>query len=89
MYTQRGQRRHRMCGVWSPLISDRLDAVTAGHLLYISGAFFFIEDHMSRAWIAVPWRAAHLSADNLPLSRFDVASQNIDDQIFSNAILTI
>lgn len=51
--------------------------------------FFFIEDHMSRAWIAVPWRAAHLSADNLPLSRFDVASQNIDDQIFSNAILTI
>lgn len=51
--------------------------------------FFFIEDHMSRAWIAVPWRAAHLSADNLSLSRFDVASQNIDDQIFSNAILTI
>ena len=85
MYTQRGQRLHRMCGVWSPLISDRLDAVTAGHLLYLWRFFFFIEDHMSRAWVAVPWRAAHLSADNLPLSRFDVASQNIGDQTFSNA----
>lgn len=41
---------------------------------------------MSRAWIAVPWRAAHLSADNLPLSRFDVASQNIERRDFSNAI---
>lgn len=76
-----------MCGVWSPLISDRLDAVTAGHLLYISGAFFFYRGPYVSC--AVPWRAAHLSADNLPLSRFDVASQNIDDQIFSNAILTI
>lgn len=42
MYTQRGQRRHRMCGVWSPLISDRLDAVTAGHLLYL-WRFFFLQ----------------------------------------------
>lgn len=40
MYTQRGQRLHRMCGVWSPLISDRLDAVTAGHLLYLWRFFF-------------------------------------------------
>lgn len=35
MYTQRGRRRHKMCGVWSPLISDRLQAT------YLS--FFFMK----------------------------------------------
>lgn len=39
VYTQRGQRRYRMCGVWSPLISDRLQTT------YFS--FFFYEAHMS------------------------------------------
>ena len=54
VYTQRGRRRHRMCGVWSPLISDRLQAT------YLS--FFFYKAHMS----AVRPRA-HLSVCNLPL----------------------
>jgi len=44
-----------MCGVWSPLISDRLQAT------YLS---FFYEAHMS-AVRRVP--IAHLSVRNLPL----------------------
>lgn len=75
MYTQRGQRRHRMCGVWSPLISDRLDGYCRPSLVSLP-LFFFIGPYVSCV-DRVPWRDAHLSARNLPLSRFDAGSQNM------------
>lgn len=56
VYTQRERQRHRMCGVWSPLISDRLQAT------YLS--FFFYEAHMSTVR---RFPIAHLSVRNLPL----------------------
>lgn len=42
----------------------------------ISAAFFFIGPYVSCV-DRVPWRDAHLSARNLPLSRFDAGSQNM------------
>lgn len=62
VYTQRGKRRHRVCGVWSPLISDRLDGYCRGHLSCISLTLFFMEPYVCRA--SRP--RAHLSARNLP-----------------------
>lgn len=63
VYTQWGKRRHRVCGVWSPLISDRLDGYCRPPLVSLSLSFFFMEPYVCRA--SRP--RAHLSARNLPL----------------------
>lgn len=61
VYTQREKRRHRVCGVWSPLISDRLDGYCRPPPVSLS--LFFMEPYVCRA----PRPRAHLSAGNLPL----------------------
>lgn len=73
VYTQQGHRRHRMCGVWSPLISDRLQAN------YLS--FFFMKP-ICLLCIASPY--SFVSSQSATPLRFDGDSQNTPTHFSAN-----